>query len=144
VREVLRVPGLVEQRPPVVEAADRLDDEHHALRHLDRGAERARRLLRPLLDVEVDVLLRLEVDAEVGQRRAQRRDHPVAGELGVPLLGAEEPRRVPRLRLVEPDAGAYPEEAVGALLPDALGGVEDGAAVARQALEIEADALVQT
>ena len=67
-REVLGVAGLVEERAPVVGAADRLDDEHDAVRDLDRRAERARRLLLPLLDVELDVLLLVDVDAEVRQR----------------------------------------------------------------------------
>src|ERR671937_1589490 len=58
---VLRVPGLVEERAPVVGSADRLDHEHHLVGDLDRGAERARRLLRALLDIEVDVLLTVEV-----------------------------------------------------------------------------------
>ena len=42
VGEVLRVAGLVEEGPPVVGAADRLDDEHHLARHLDGRAEGAR------------------------------------------------------------------------------------------------------
>ena len=58
VREVLGVAGLVEERLPVVVAADRLDHEHHLAGDLDRRAERARALPRALLEVEVDVLLR--------------------------------------------------------------------------------------
>ena len=76
--EVLGVAGLVEERAPVVDAADRLDHEHDALRHLDRRAERARRLLLALLDVELDVLLAVEVDAQVGERRLERGQHLVA------------------------------------------------------------------
>jgi hypothetical protein len=57
VREVLGVTGLVEERAVVVGAAHRLDDEHHTVGDLDRRAERARALRRPLVEVEVDVLL---------------------------------------------------------------------------------------
>src|SRR6188768_2232310 len=69
VRVVLRVAGLVEQRAPVVGAAHRLDDEDDPPRDLDRRAERPRAFLRALLDVELDVLLRAQVDAHVAERR---------------------------------------------------------------------------
>ena len=50
-------------------------------------------LLLALLDVELDVLLRVQVDAEVGQRCLERRHHPVAGERGIPRRRAEQPGR---------------------------------------------------
>ena len=71
VREVLGVASLVEERAPVVRAADRLDHEHDLVGDLDRGAERSRGLRRPLLEVEMDVLLGVQVDPEVGTRVAQ-------------------------------------------------------------------------
>ena len=82
---MLGVAGLVEEGAPVVGAAHRLDDEDDAAGHLDRRAERARALLRALLDVQLDVLLRPEVDAQVGERRLERGQHPLLRELGIPL-----------------------------------------------------------
>src|SRR5206468_2108858 len=139
----LRVAGLVEERLPVVAAADRLDDEHHAAGHLDRGAERSRRLLRPRLEVEVDVLLRAEVDAEVAQRRLERGHHPVAGEGLVPFRRAEEPRHVPGARVREADAEPLAEEPVAHLLPPAFGLVEELTALVRELVETEAEPLVE-
>ena len=78
---MLGVAGLVEERAPVVVAADRLDHEHHLARDLDRRAERARALAGARLEVEVDVPLRAEVDPEIAQRRLERRKHPV-GRVG--------------------------------------------------------------
>ena len=100
VREVLGVPGLVEEGAPVVRAADRLDHEHDLVRDLDRGAEGARGLRRPLLDVEMDVLLGAQIDPEVGQRRLQRRQHLVRREELVPDLCAEDAGNVPAHGLV--------------------------------------------
>ena len=93
-REVLRVPGLVEERAPVVGAALRLDHEHDAIGNLDRHAERARRLVRAILEVELDVPLRAQVDAEVGERRLERRHHPVLRETHRP--SRRRGRRAPR------------------------------------------------
>ena len=60
------------------------------------GEQKARgRLVRPLLDVEVDVLLRAQVDAEVGERRLERREHLLLRECGVPLRRAEQRGRRP-------------------------------------------------
>ncbi len=140
---MLRVPGLVEERAPVVHTADRLDDEHDAVRHLDRRAEGAWRLLLTRLDVELDVLLRPDVDAELRQRRLERRQHRVGGELLVPLGCAEEPRDVPALCLVERDAEALSEQRLDRLLEQALRVGEDGAALVRQLVELEAEAAVQ-
>ena len=89
VREMLRVPSLVEERVPVVGAAHRLDHEHYPTRHFDRRAEGARALARARIEVEVDVLLRAQVDAEPVQRPLERRDHAVAGEALVPVAAAE-------------------------------------------------------
>ena len=87
---MLGVAGLVEERLPVVVAADRLDHEHHPAGHLDRRAERSRALARPLLEVEMDVLLRAQVDPEVSERRLERGQHPVGRVRLVELGGAEE------------------------------------------------------
>ena len=133
----------MEERAPVVHAADRLDDEHDAIRNLDRRAEGARRLLLACLDVELDVLLRADVDAEVVQRRLERRQHRVGGELLVPLGRAEEPRDVPALRLVERDAEALSQQRLDRLLEQALRVGEDGAALVGQLVELEAEAAVQ-
>ena len=66
VREVLGVPGLVEERAPVVGPAARLDDEDDALGNLDRRRRSARRLVRAILDVELDVF------CARGRRRGRR------------------------------------------------------------------------
>src|SRR4029078_1529883 len=89
------VPRLVEERMPVVGTPDRLDDEHDAAGNLDRGAEGARRLRRTRLDVEVDVLLRLEVDPEALERCLESGKHLLAGEARVPFAGAEDAGGVP-------------------------------------------------
>ena len=73
VREVLGVPGLVQQRAVVVLAAVRQHDEVDLVRDAHRRAEGARRLELADLGVEVHVGLRVEVDAHAGQRAAQRR-----------------------------------------------------------------------
>ncbi len=83
---------LVEQRAPVVRPTHRLDHEHDPVRHLDRCAERARRLLLALLDVELDVRLRSEVDPELGQRRLECGQHALAWEDIVPVGRPDEPR----------------------------------------------------
>ena len=110
-RVVLGVPRLVEEGVPVVGPSDRLDDEHHAAGNLDRRAEGARRLGRPRLDVQVDVLLGPKVDPEPCERGLERRQHRVRPEAGVPLGRSEEPGDVPTLRLLERDAHA-PNEPV--------------------------------
>ena len=143
VRVVLRVPGLVEERAPVVGAAHRLDDEDDAAGHLDRRAERSRALLRPLLDVELDVLLRFEVDAEVGERRLERGHHLLRRELRIPLGRAERADHVPALRLVQPDADAPAEELVRGLLVELLRRVEQVAALVGELVEPEAEATVE-
>src|SRR5437762_7212879 len=123
------MPGLVEERAPVVRAALRLDHEHDALRDLDRHAERPRRLVRPVLDVELDVSLRAQVDAEIRERRLERRNHPVLGERAVPRDAAPDARDVPALDLAETEPDACAEEAVARVLPEPLGRVEETAAL---------------
>ena len=139
---MLRVPRLVEQRPPVVHTADRLDDEHDAVWNLDRRRRRAR-LLLACLDVELDVRLRADVDAEIGQRRLERGQHGIGRELLVPFGRPKEPRDVPALGLVERDAEALPQERLDRLLEEALRVGEDGAALGLQLVELEAEAAVQ-
>ena len=143
VGEVLGVTRFVEQRRPVVVPADRLDHEHHLSRHLDRCTEGARALPGALLEVEVDVLLGGEVDAEVGQRRLEAGEHALGGIGGVELGGAEETRHVGRARLGEADAEPLAEEAVARLLPERLGLVEQGAALPAELVEGVAEAAVE-
>src|SRR5579872_1154124 len=143
VREVLGVARLVEKRRPVVRAAHRLDDEHHLPRHLDRRAERARRLVRPLLDVEVDVLLLVDLHAEVLQRRIERGEHPLRGERGVPLRRAHDARDVPALGLVEADADALAEEAVDRVLVQRLGRGDERTALLGELVELVLEAVVE-
>src|SRR5580765_5801046 len=97
-REVLRVSALVEERAPVIRAADRLDDEHDAVGYFDRRAKCPRALVRPLLEIEGDVLLCVQVDAKVFERALERRHHQVRGENRVPLGRAEKARYIPALR----------------------------------------------
>src|SRR5947208_7954903 len=137
------MPRLVEERAPVVEPALGLDDQQHPLRDLDARAERPRRLLLALLDVQLDVLLAGEVDTEIGEARLQRRQHLLAREAVVPFGSAEEPGRVPALRLGERYADPRAEEPVGRLLKEPLGRVEEGPALRRQLFKPEAEAEVE-
>src|SRR5215470_17374942 len=103
---MLGVAGLVEEGPPVVRSALRLHHEHDAARHLDRRAERSRVLVGALLEVELDVLLRAQVDAEVGEGALERRKHPVAGELLIPRGAPPGATDVPASELAEADPDA--------------------------------------
>jgi hypothetical protein len=141
VGEVLRVAGLVKEHLPVGRAADRLDHEHDALRHLDRRAERARVLGRPVLEVEVHVRLRVEVDPEARERRLQRRHEPVGGEMRLPARALEQAVDVPAARVCEPDPDALAEELVRLLLPELLGRVEEAAALGAELFQPPAEAL---
>ena len=132
-REVLGVTGLVEERVPVVGTALGLDHQHDLARDLDRRAERPRTLRRALLHVEVDVFLRVEVDAEIRERAAECRHHPVGRERLVPAGAAEEPPDVVALRLREPDADTLAQDSVHRLLVQSLGRVEKRAALRRRA-----------
>jgi hypothetical protein len=58
------VTGLVEERLVVVQSALRTRDEVHDLRRVGRDHARPRRLLRPVVEVEPDVSVRGEVEAE--------------------------------------------------------------------------------
>ena len=140
-REVLGVSGLVEERVPVVRAALGLDHQHHLVRDLDRRAERAGALRRALLDVEVDVALRIEVDAEVRQRAAQRRDHAVGGERLIPAGSSEEAPNVIPLRVGKPDADALAQHPVHRLLVEQLGRIEKRAALRRQPFQVVLEAV---
>ena len=137
VREVLGVAGLVEQGPPVVRPALRLHHEDDAAGHLDRRAERARILVRAILEIELDVLLGVEVDAEVGERDLEGRQHPVGRERRVPPDAAPRAPDVPAPDLAEPEADTRAEEAVARLLPEVLGVGEAGAGTARRGRRAE-------
>ncbi len=135
VGEVLGVSGLVEERGPVVVASDRLNDEHHLAGHLDRRAEGTRALAGPLLDVEVDVVLRPQVDPEIAERCLERGKHPL-GRVGLVELGcAEEARHVGRPGVGETDSEAPAEETVSRLLPRGLGLFEQVRALRGQLVE---------
>src|SRR4051794_5867909 len=140
---MLGVPGLVEECAPVVRTALRLDDEDHALGDLDADTERARRLVRAVLEVELHVLLRMQVDAEVGKRRLERGNHSLLRERRVPREAAPDARDVPALDLSDPEADAAAEEAVARVLPEALGRVEEGAALVGEIVERILEAAVE-
>src|SRR5262249_36831452 len=93
------------------------------------------------LDVEVDVRLRPEVDAEIAERRLERRQHAVGRKLLVPEGRAKDARRVPALGLGERHTDAFTEEAVADVLPETLGVVEEGTALLREAVEVHAEAV---
>ena len=67
-RVVERVPGLVQEGLVVVEAALRARDQVDDLRRVGRDHAGPRRLLRAVVEVELDVRLRLEVEAEPRER----------------------------------------------------------------------------
>ena len=92
---VERVPGLVQEGLVVVEAALGAGDQVDDARRVGGDHAGARRLLRPVVEVEADVRLVREVEAEVGQRRE--------ADLGRALL------RVGRLERREP---AHPGDVV--------------------------------
>src|SRR5205823_3519055 len=117
--------------------------EHHLVRHLDRRAERARALGRALLEVEVDVLLRGEVDAELAQAPLERGQHPLRREGLVPFRGTEESRYIPCARLGQADAEPLTEESVAGLLPQPFRRVQHLGALRRELVETEAEALVE-
>ena len=59
------------------------------------GAQKARGdLLGRELDVDLDVLLAAQVDAEVGQRRLERGEHSLGREGGIPVAGRGSSRGV--------------------------------------------------
>ena len=133
--EVLRVTGLVEERVPVVRSALRLDDEHNAAGNLDRRAERAWILVRPFLEVELDVPLRVEVDAELAERGLEGREHRRRREGGVPTGAAERAADIPALDLCKPEPEPRTEEAVAGLLPQALRVAEERPALRGEVVE---------
>src|SRR6476469_10456001 len=118
---MLGVASFVEERAPVVRAALRLHDEDDPPGDLDRHAERARRLVRAILEVELDVALRTQVDAEIAERRLECREHPVARERRVPRHAAPGPRDVPAFHLVKAEPDVVAKEAVAGVLPETLG-----------------------
>jgi hypothetical protein len=143
VGEMLGVAGLVEEGAPVVGTALRLHHEHHAARHLDRRAERPRILARAVLEVELDVLLRPEVDPEIGECPLERRQHPVGREGRVPFDAAPGPAHVPALDLAEPDPDTRAEEPVACLHPEVLRVGKEAPALLREVVEGQAEAPVE-
>ena len=133
--EMLGVSAFVEECAPVVGAADRLDDEHDAVGHLDRRAKGAWALVWPLLEVERHVLLRAQVDPQILEGALERRDHLVGREHRIPLGGAEETRHVPTLCLGERDADAGAEKLVGPVLVELFRRVEERAALHREVVQ---------
>ena len=120
VREVLGVAGLVEQHAEVVLTALRQHAQVDLVRHAHRRAERARRLELAHLGVEVDVGLRVEVDAQAGQGAPQRRQQRVGAEGVVEPLGAPQVRQVGVAELRERDAQALADQPVHDALVEAL------------------------
>ena len=91
----------------------------------------------------MDVGLGADIDAETGERRLERGQHPPGGEVVVPVGRAEEPGEIPPAGLVEPDAHALPEEPVDPVDVELLGRVEVGAALVREPVDRHAEAPVQ-
>src|SRR2546430_15005700 len=135
--------GLVEEGPPIVGPALRLHHQHYAARYLDRRAERPGILARALVEVELDVLLGAEVDAEVREGALESRQHPVGRERRVPGGAAPGPAHVPALDLAERDVDARAEEAVARLHPEVLRIGEQAPALLREIVEGEAEAPVE-
>ncbi len=77
-REVESVTGFVQEPLVVLQAALRAGDEVDDRGRVGRDHGRARRLLRAVLEVDLDVGVRLEVEAELAQRRQ--------ADVGRPLL----------------------------------------------------------
>ncbi len=132
---MLGVAGLVKEGMPVVCPTDRLDDEDDAVRYLDRGAERPWALVRALLEIERDVVLRSQVDAEIGEGGLEGRQHPVAREHRIPLGCSKEPWQVVSLGLSEGDAYARAKELVRVRLVQPLGRVEECATLLGEVVE---------
>ena len=140
---MLGVARLVEERVPVVRAAHRLDDQHDAPPEPRSARRTPGALLGPRLEVELDVLLGAEVDAEPVERPLERRHHAVGREALVPLAPAEGAEDVVAARVLEGDAGAPAEEAVEGGDVQRLRLVEEGARLRGELLQREAEALVQ-
>ena len=144
VREVLRVPGLVQQHAVVVLPAVRQHDEVDLVRYAHGRAEGARRLELADLGVEVHVGLGVEVDAQPGERAPQRRDERVALEDGVEALGAPQAGQVGEVELRERDAEALAHQAVHDALVETLGVGEEPLELGAQVVVVEtADRAVQ-
>ena len=108
------------------------------------GAQNARGVLfGPLLDVEMDVLLRAEVDAQVAERRFERGEHAVGREDVVPLAAAKDARDVPPLRLVEADADARAQQLVRRVFVQRLRRVEERAALLGEIVELVVELVVE-
>ena len=71
---VQRVTGLVQERLVVVQPSLRARDQVDDARRVGRDHAGPRRLLRPVVEVELDVRLRLEVEAEAPERVHADRD----------------------------------------------------------------------
>ena len=140
---MLGVAGLVEEGPPVVRPALRLQHEDDTARHLDRRAERPRILGRTLVEVELHVLLCAEVDAEVGEGAFEGRQHPVGRERRVPLDAAPRAPHIPAPDLAQSEADARAEEPVAGLHPEVFRVGEQAPALLREVVEREAEAPVE-
>ncbi len=76
----------------------------------------------------MDVLLCVQVEAEVVERRLERGEHAVGRVHLIELARAEEARHVPRPRVAEADPEPRTEQPIAFALPQLLGVVEDGTA----------------
>jgi hypothetical protein len=81
------------------------------------------------------VFLRAQIDAEVGERRLERGEHPVAREGRVPVRAAQHPSDVPAFGVGEGHSDALAEQPVGDLLVQLLGRGEEGSALAGDVVE---------
>ena len=137
VREVLGVAGLVEQHAEVVLAALRQHAQVDLVRHAHRRAERARRLELADLGVEVDVGLRVEVDAHARQGAPQRREQRVGAEGVVEPLGAPQEREIGVAELRERDPQALADQPVHDALVQTLRVREERLELGAQVVVVE-------
>ncbi len=108
------------------------------------GAQKARGVLDGRLSrSRWTFCLRVKVDAQVAERRLERRQHAVRRVELVEVGSAEETCDVPRAGVGEPDPEPGAEQPVAFALPELLGLVEDRAALHGEVVETEAEALVE-
>ena len=120
VREVQRVPELVQEGLPVGLAAVRTKYEVHLVRHAHGRAEGARALPLPLARVEAHASPRLRVDAHLAHLSPDRRLHLGGREVPVELARAEQCQRVGTRRLARMHAEDALHERGAHLVPHRL------------------------
>ena len=93
-RVVQRMTCLVEERLVVVEAALGARDQVHDARRVGGDDARARRLLRAILEIGADPLLRVEIEAERAERREADLDASLLRVRGLERREPADPRHV--------------------------------------------------